>query len=184
MKDPDIRAVLRKTELRKYLSDPHSKVVEELRLSPASAQIDIAIINGAFHAYEIKSASDTLNRLPNQVECYSKIFDYITVVTEEKYKDKVLRLTPAWVGVSICLNNKLYRVRTAKRNRSTNGFYITQLLWRDELRLMLLKYNIKFKSYHRNWILSELLAANVNVKKLSESVREQLKCRANWKEGY
>jgi hypothetical protein len=181
MKDPEIRALLRRTILRKYLSDPDSKVVEELRLSPANAQVDIAIINGSLHAFEIKSGSDTLNRLPNQIKCYSRVFDYVTIVTEGSHLKKVVDIVPEWVGIAVCTDDQLEKTRNAKRNIDLNPFYIAQLLWRDEMKSLLLDNGVAFRSHHRNWILSELLAAEIETSKLSRCVRDKLKRRINWK---
>lgn len=181
MKDPEIRQLLRRTTLRTYLSDPNSRVVEELRLSPAKAQVDIAIINGAFHAYEIKSASDTLRRLPDQIDSYRKIFDFVTVVTEGKYEREILRLAPSWVGISICSKDYLHLIRKPQRNQYIEGFYIAQLLWRDEIKSLLLENKISYRSSLRNWLLCELLAETIAAKQLSKMVREKLRKRLSWK---
>lgn len=183
MKDPDIRNVLRQTVLSEYIADPHSKVVEELRLSPANARVDIAVINGAFHAFEIKSASDTLGRLKNQIKCYTHVFDYITVVTEEKYVRKIIASTPPFIGVSICSENELHVRRPVQINKRTKGFYIAQLLWREEIKALLTEHRIPFRSHIRNWTLCELLAENIDTQKLSDAVRKKLKARPNWKVG-
>jgi hypothetical protein len=38
------------------------------------------VINGALHAFEIKSDSDTLDRLPSQIQAYQGVFEYLTLV--------------------------------------------------------------------------------------------------------
>src|SRR4051812_8660839 len=133
MKDPNIREILKQTELLKYATDPHSKVVEELKLPVAKAIVDIAVINGHFHGYEIKSASDTLQRLPSQLIAYSKVFDYLTVVTEVKYHERILDIIPDWVGLSVCSDKAGQKpitiIKKAKRNYNREGFYIAKLLW-------------------------------------------------------
>lgn len=185
MKDPCIRQILRNTELKHFLEDNSSKVVEELSLPVAKARIDVAVINGAFHGYEIKSASDTLQRLPSQMEAYSKVFDYLSVVTEAKYSKKILEIVPKWVGLIVCDEKKgiksIKHLRKAKLNKSKQSFFIAKLLWRDELMDSLTEHQIPFRKKDRNWILCETLSTNLDVISISSIVREKLKKRINWK---
>ena len=57
VKDLHIREILRETELLEYLQDPHSKVVEEMKLSVAKARIDIAVLNGCIRAVQGDAAT-------------------------------------------------------------------------------------------------------------------------------
>jgi hypothetical protein len=190
MKDPAIRLILKETELSNFINDPHSKVVHELKLPVAKAIIDIAVINGSLHGYEIKSSSDTLQRLPNQLIAYSYIFDYITVVTERKYCDKIIELVPDWVGVAICSDKVCSKgfevIKPSSLNLNKKGFYVAKLLWRDELVEILEEQQIVFRKKSRNWTLCEILSDNLELSKLSDIVREKLKQRSDWKikEGY
>ena len=99
MRDFEIRTHLKTSILKKYYSDINSKVVEELNLPVAKARIDLAVINGYLHGFEIKSASDTLQRLPSQLIAYSKVFDYLSIITEDKYHHKVINILPDWKSV-------------------------------------------------------------------------------------
>lgn len=182
MKDPIIREYLRKSALAEYLIDPNSKVVEELKLPVAKARIDIAVINGHMHGYEIKSASDTLLRLPAQIEAYEKVFDFLSVVTEYKHADKLASILPHWVNLLICHSDgSLETLKEGRFNHNKNGFYIAKLLWRDEIINILKDYNIPYHSKDRNWILCEHLSENIDTEELSQIVREKLKIRQSWK---
>lgn len=73
MGDSEVRdAVLSKLD-RQYFGDRHTRIVEEMGIWSGSVRIDIAVINGQLHGYELKSARDTLQRLPTQAELYSKV---------------------------------------------------------------------------------------------------------------
>jgi hypothetical protein len=185
MKDPCIRELLKETELKHYFDDFDSKVVEELNLPVAKARIDIAVINGSLHGYEIKSAADTLKRLPSQIEAYTKVFDYLSIVTEGKYGTKILDFVPEWIGVILCQENKgiktITELRKPTKNVSKEGIYIAKLLWREELIECLNQYNLKFRKKDRNWLLCEVLSTNLEIDLLSTIVREKLKARNNWK---
>ena len=183
MKDFQIRQLLNRTELLKYHNDNESRVVEELDIVVAKARIDIAVINGSFHGYEIKGASDTLLRLPNQLIAYSYIFDYLTIITEEKYHKKVQDLVPDWVAVYTCSkkSDQLVIKKEGSLNPHKNGFHLAQLLWREELFQVLDEFKIQYKKKYRNWILCEILSIHFDVNHLSDVVRTILKNRQNWK---
>lgn len=185
MRDPCIRQILRETELTKFLHDGNSKVVEEFTLPVAKARVDIAVINGALHAYEIKSAADTLARLPSQIESYLKVFDYISVVTEKKHFERILTILPESVGLIVCDENsdaKSYHIRKPQLNKAKESFYIAKLLWRDELTECLNKFQIPYKTKDRNWLLCENLSNKLDIDSISDIVREKIKLRSNWKE--
>ncbi|OYD41175.1 sce7726 family protein [Sphingobacterium cellulitidis] len=185
MKDPEIRQVFKNIELKKYLNDSNCKVIDELDLSVAKARIDIAVLNGSMYGYEIKSASDTLNRLQSQVDAYSKIFDYLSIITEEKYIKKIQSTIPNWIGIYLCEeeSNKctIKRIRAPKKNKLKEGFYLAKLLWREELIDCLNIYNIPFNKKDRNWILCEIISNNLNIDTLSDYVRESIKLRSKWR---
>lgn len=182
MKDSCIRQLLKEKELAFYINDSKSKVVDELSLPVAKARIDLAVINGALHGYEIKSASDTLQRLPAQIEAYSKVFDYLSIVTEKKYSKKILNFVPSWIGLIECNDKKdLKTLRKPKLNKNKESFFIAKLLWREELINILTEHQIPFKKKDRNWILCEILSSNLEIEFLSQIVRENLRKRKEWK---
>ena len=69
-----------------YLGGHHSLqdslLTDELR--SGSSRADVVILNGTSTVYEVKSAYDSLERLPSQLADYRKVFDNIVVVTTQK----------------------------------------------------------------------------------------------------
>lgn len=184
MRDFDIRLALKTTALKKFYCDD-SVIVEELSLPTAGCRIDIAVVNGAFHGYEIKSASDTLKRLETQISGYTKIFDFLTILTEEKHLKKVETIVPEWVGLESFKHSsngiEHSIVRASKSNISTEGFYLAKLLRKDELQAVCLEFEISFNQKLRSWTLCEILADNIETQILSTIVRAKLKQRLDWK---
>jgi len=134
------------------------------------------------HGFEIKSAQDTLNRIPNQLQAYTKVFDYVSVVTEDKYTLKLEKILPFWVGIFTCTNDGLViEFRKALLNENVEGFYLAKMLWREELLQILKEHQIKHRKADRNWLLCESLSNNLTVGLLSGIVRQKLKQRLNWK---
>src|SRR5882724_5773501 len=100
MRDRDIRLGLHR-ELerahRRYASE--TLFIDELGLCQGNARIDLAVVNGSLSGYEIKSERDTLQRLPHQVEVYSRALDYVTIVASNSHIAKTIDLIPEWWGV-------------------------------------------------------------------------------------
>lgn len=184
MRDVDIRLELKNTLLKKHYTCKDTKVVNELPVGYGDAIIDIAVINGSLHGYEIKSEYDTLNRLPRQIASYSKTFDFVTIVTAAKHLNHLIPILPNWCGIVLVNNNKkrgLSKYRPSKKNPSIDNFSVAQLLWKDELldTLSTLGFKgIKSKSKPMLWAL---LANSITQKELSNIVREKMKIRPNWK---
>ena len=82
MRDRDVRQAL--TENLRALHDgaPDTHIRHELGLEHGQVFVDVVVINGELHGYELKSDSDTLDRLPRQVQAYSAVLDKATLVVE------------------------------------------------------------------------------------------------------
>lgn len=91
-------------------------LISELRAN--SSKADVVILNGTSCVYEIKTELDSLNRLPSQLDDYSKIFDKIYVVTHEKFLGILEESLNCNIGI-ICLSEKyqLSEKRPAMSNK-------------------------------------------------------------------
>ena len=186
--DPDIRKVLYRKFLmtKEFLLDSSTLVINEFDVCRGISRVDIAVINGKMHGYEIKSEQDTLERLPMQMDSYNKVFDKMTIVTGEKHLDKVTDIIPEWWGIYYITENKnklvLKKKRSAKINRNIDILEVAQLLWRDELIKLLNSYDITkgLKSKTR-LALSKLVSEKIPPKDVKDFVKNQLKLRTDWR---
>jgi hypothetical protein len=184
MNDFDIRLAMKMTTLSDFYLDD-SIIVEELSLPSTGSRIDIAVINGALRGYEIKSSCDTLVRLKKQIVGYTKVFDYLSIVTEEKYLKKIMAISPDWIDV-LCLTTldnhpSMITARNGYLNAHREGFYIAKMLRKEEMQALLNEYGILYKKSSRAWTLSEILAETLDIDDLAYSVRLKLKHRTDWK---
>jgi hypothetical protein len=185
--DSDIRELLivKFLNTKEYTLDSTTKIIHEMDVCSGLSRIDIAVINGKIHGYEIKSNQDTLERLPSQIESYNKIFDTMTLVTGVNHVEKAMQIIPDWWGVYYVSSDKkpvLRRKRQHKLNTTVDIFQLTQLLWKDEM-INLLEYeNIKkgIKSKSR-FALGELIVSSIEVNKIKKYVRNTLKTRESWR---
>ncbi|MBW2623773.1 MAG: sce7726 family protein, partial [Deltaproteobacteria bacterium] len=146
MNDSDIRAVLLTNFGQEYGNDPNTMIVEELGLCQGEARVDVAVINGSIHGFEIKSDQDTLKRLPGQMNIYNRSLDFVTLVVGGRHLTKSLEIIPKWWGV-ICVqqrNKKLIMddIRPHKANPSPDPEAIVQLIWRNEALEVLRRRNL------------------------------------------
>src|SRR5437870_1316464 len=97
MRDLDVRRRL-KRDLIKRLEDD-DVILDELGVCQGIVRADVVLVNGNLHAFEIKSASDTLQRLNSQMIAYNRVFENVTIVTSGNHLVGVLDAVLHWWGV-------------------------------------------------------------------------------------
>lgn len=97
MRDVDVRDALHRRLAHERAGDDSTFVLDELGLCQ-QVRVDVAVINGRMSGYELKSERDTLRRLPAQIDVYSRVLDFATLVVAQKHHDHALPLLPDWWG--------------------------------------------------------------------------------------
>jgi hypothetical protein len=184
LSDKDIRTKLNE-ELRAF-APKKSVIINEYGVW--NNRIDVALIENCLVGYEIKSDKDTLIRLPQQVDLYNKVFDYVSIVCTEKYITRIMLSVPAWYGiievyqdfVEICLKT----IRTPIRNPNLNAEYLAGLLWRDESLVLLDKYSSEHGLKNkRKDLMHDKLCSLLSIRELHKEVINTLKQR-DWSGRY
>lgn len=185
--DLAIRQVLKVNLEQKHRHDPTVRVLDELGVNHGSARVDIAVVNGVLHGYEIKSDLDTLFRLPMQIEAYNDVFDKVTIVVGINHVHEALGLIPDWWGVALVRHNSegdlyLSNIREADKNPSVDSVAIARLLWREEALAILESIDAArgVKTKTRS-VVYERLASSLDQLTLRQKVRETLFFRPNWR---
>lgn len=181
MRDVDIRAALVDDLRRQFAGD---KIVNEMGLCLGATRVDVAVVNGALHGYEIKSDRDTLARLPAQIDLYSKVLDYSTIVCGARYVDKIRDIVPpGWGIIEVSAGEAgeitIARRRRARRSGMCDPIAIAQLLWRDEAAAALAARGERVLRRETRWNLWDRLA-QWPLPELQLTVRTQLKVRPRW----
>ena len=186
VKDTDIRPVLLEFLNVRHASERDSLIIEEFGLCQGDARVDVAVVNGSLNGYEIKSESDTLNRLPRQQDIYNKIFDSVTLVISKKHLKKAVKAIPKWWGLSEAkIDNRemmIQEVRPPGINKDSDSSYLVQLLWRDEA-LEALKERGLHKgvmSKPRDILWNRLIEC-LSFDELKAEIRKRIKIRQNWR---
>jgi len=179
-RDPDIRSVLM-YELGQRFSDPsHDLILQEFGCN--TARIDVAVVNGSLHGFEIKSDSDSLARLDGQIEQYGRVFDFVTLICGRKLFSAARELVPKWWGLRMARveNGKvvLSEIRRPKQNKSQDKAALARMLWKDEALRCLRKNGCKTATAKNSaeQIWNEA-AALLEVKTLADEARLAIKAR-------
>ncbi len=191
--DKIIRAALRNIldkDQEEYRSENErpAEIFEELGVRHGTARIDIAVINGVMHGYEIKSDRDTLSRLPEQMNEFNDVFDKLTLVVGKRHLYNAINIVPDWWGVIVAkidANHEIFfqTIREAETNQDQIGVSIARLLWKEEA-LQILEERSKAKgvrSKPREFIYQRL-ADVLDTDTLKEKVRNALLIsRGDWR---
>jgi hypothetical protein len=186
--DKEIRLALHEKRLRAYREAPDTIVVDELGLSHARVRIDIAVINGCVHGYEIKSSQDTLDRLPTQLALYGQCLERLTLVCAPRHTDRIEKIVPQWCGILEAKKGKrggmrFSTVRRPRANPEIDVIQLAHLLWRPEAAELLARHGASRKVQNKSRKeLYESLAELMNVRELTVAIREFMKSRRAWRD--
>lgn len=187
MHDRDVRAALMSELFRLHGSDPEALILHEFAVNCGAVRVDLAVVNGSLDGFEIKSATDTLRRLPFQADAYSRVLEFVTIIAAANHVEQVLSIVPEWWAVSIAESAggavRIFPLRDGQRNVGFHPLEIARLLWRDEALKLLHARSLEkgLLSRPRSEIF-EALAGAVSPDELLHEVRSALKRRTNWRD--
>ena len=166
--DRSIRSHLRWRLERATADLEATAVVDELSVCSGIARVDLAVLNGALHGFEIKSERDTLARLHSQSQFFSEVVDYMTLVVVDRFVPEATAIV------------HFDTIRDCAPNPHVSVLPFLEFLWRDEAYNLALETGVasglkaasKSKLYRR-------LAERVPWKVLHHSVLDKLRTRVS-----
>lgn len=191
MREADVREAVRARIARDVGGLGPARVIEELGLCQAEVRVDIAVIDRRITGWEIKSAADTLTRLPAQAAVYNRVFDRMWLAADQRHLTRAATLVPSWWGLAVIevaepSRCKLKTVRPSRLNREVDLRSLVQLLWRDEaydeLVQLGLADGLRRATRTELWAaLAEASPRHISRTGLQARVRARLKARAGWR---
>lgn len=143
--DPEIRAALISRLRAEHERDDGVLLVEELGLCRGEVFVDVTLVNGSLHGYEIKSDRDSLRRLAHQALVYSAVLDRATLVVGEHHVEQAVDVVPDWWQVlvvhGISAGLELRELRPGGVNEHRQQRALVELLWLDEAVALLVARN-------------------------------------------
>lgn len=158
-------------------------VIEELSICNGASRADIVALYDFPHSFEIKSDIDRLDRLPSQVAFYDFTFKKNTVITTERFINKVLAIVPVHWGVTLAFAKqdteiRFKHVKKPTVNKNWAGDKALLTLWKQELIKLsdcLLSNNVP-KSLSREHI-AQILHSETRKNELQKAFFSQLEYR-------
>ena len=185
--DSEIREALHRKKLKRLHACGNTFVVDELGLAHAKVRVDVAVINGCVHGFEIKSALDTLDRLPNQLILYEECLGRLTVVCDEKHVRAVRKIVPSWCGILKAMKGRrgaidFRTIRRSQRNPHVQAERLAHLLWRAEAVELLMRFNAPQHVLRKpRKQLYKCLAELLTIEQITAFIREFMTARRDWR---
>lgn len=182
--DTNIRPALKSRLIVAHRGEPELVILDELGLRRGESRVDVALVNGIVHGYEIKSDRDSLRRLAGQVELYGKVLDRATLVVGGRHLDEAMKFLPKWWGVLHVETSprgpRFKNLRCAKQNPKRDARVLAELLWLDDAIRLLeqhgLDRGVRGKPRRVVW---DRICEHLDIDVISSAVRANLKARAN-----
>ncbi len=102
--------------LNKGVLGPGDVLINELTVDGMRNRTDLVLVNGSMHAIEIKTNSDSLNRLGEQIVAFKKHFDKLTVACGHRHLEKLKYDLPEDIGLWL-VDEKSRKVKVIRRGR-------------------------------------------------------------------
>lgn len=186
--DTDIRLALHAKRLRRVKAHPNTLVIDELGLAHSKSRIDVAVINGCIHGYEIKSAKDTLDRLNSQIDIYRLTLQKLTIVAAPKHVAGIMTRAPEWCGLIAAEQGprggiSFHMMRNAIANPDVDPIMMAHLLWRDEVIDLLSQLGFAPTELRRpRKHLYEMLCEAMTIREITASIRTFMVQRQAWRD--
>lgn len=168
---------IREALVRKLLqqkSRPRA-VLQELHVHNGKAIADVVTLHSEAHCYEIKGATDRIERIVVQGAYYNSAFRRITLVTTECKLRRALQFVPCFWGILVAIPDvhaiRFRHVRAARRNPHFQKQSAAMTLWKSEMLELVPEIGTERMPRRR---LAELIAKTRRELELSMSICDLL----------
>ena len=100
-------------------------------------RLDALLISNRITGFELKSAADSLVRLPRQVAAYNAVVERAVLVLAPRHLDSGLRLAPPWWGIWVAREHatgiRLQRLRAGTQNPAPDALALLTFVPRHTL---------------------------------------------------
>jgi hypothetical protein len=155
-----------------------AEAIYEFWVPRSNERADVALVGSNIDGFEIKTARDSLRRLPRQVDAYTRVFDRCHAVLAHRHIDAALEILPAWWGVLVVDEGLTFMtLRPAQPNLAVDSETLVRLLWRDEAFAALCELEPPPDRRAGRYRLWEMLLACLDAETLKTVVRQALLAR-------
>lgn len=166
-----------KDVLEAYLRATYSdtRIYREKKIG--SSICDMLAVTKRLVGFEIKSDLDNYERLERQIKAYDTFFDKNYIVVGKSHLKSAFNKVPTYWGI-ICIDEKHLSIeRNAKVNKKVSARHQLDMLWKIELKNILVKNNMPLYALNGKKFIADKIAENVPSNILSEQIAIELKSR-------
>ena len=172
MQDKDIRKIL-----IEYLKIKHKNYRIYQEKSIGSSVCDVMLVTDKLIGFEIKSDSDNYDRLKRQVDEYTNFFDANYIVVGSSHSGSIAEYVPDDWGILSVNQSDIRVIRAATINKKVNRRKQLSILWKIELKNILVKNSLPLYAQKERAFLAEKIYETVPSKLLGEQIAEELRMR-------
>ena len=169
MKDKEIRNIL-----IAYLKAKYNEIRIYQEKSIGSAICDVMAVTDKLIGFEIKSDGDNYQRLERQVEFYDKFFDENYIVVSKRYIESVNMKVPKHWGIIYIDENGINVSRKASDNANVSRRRQLTVLWKLELKNLLIKNNLPLYAQQEKGYISDKISQQVDHAILGKQIAYEL----------
>lgn len=170
-----------KVEFIKWLLDNESDIVlgNEVLFSTNQRRADLLMIkNNCTYAFEIKSESDKIQKLKEQLDDYCSTFDYTIILIPPKYLKQLSTSINNRIGLYVIDADGIKKIQSPKKQPLKNIETINLLEFLDK-RYLLKLLNQKGLSKHSVYDLRIMALNNLSKKNIKQASTDFLNERYN-----
>lgn len=157
-----------------YIKATYSEVRIFQEKSIGGSICDIMAVTNQLIGYEIKSDFDNYSRLGRQIEAYNNFFDENYIVVGDTHIKSVKEKVPGEWGIIRVSDSTVKIERTARQNSKVSRKRQLSILWKLELKNLLVKNHLPMYAQHDKAFIIDKLAKNVYRELLKEQIAEEL----------
>lgn len=154
-----------KLKLIEWLIDNYKTDIvigSEVLYSPMTRRADLVMIHDKYsYAFEIKSDCDTVKLLNEQIEDYSKTFDFTFVVTTKTHLHEVEKRVPKNIGILVS-GDRIFQRRKASQIKRLNKRFLAEFLDKKTL----IKCTGNIMKNHSIYDLRDLVSQKLDIKEI------------------
>lgn len=166
-----------KNILTEYIKATSVQVRIYQEKSIGSSICDVMAVTDRLVGYEIKSDLDNYVRLQDQIKSYSLFFDENYLVVGERHVHSAAERIPDIWGILCVTDRDIRMIRKAKNNRSVSRRKQLSVLWKLELKNLLVKNGMPAYAQREKGYIADRIAACVDGTILGKQIAEELLCR-------
>lgn len=160
-----------KLSLIQYLlrTDKYNSIIAtEVPINQTQNIVDVLQISTTVSsAFEIKSDRDNFSRLDKQIQSYSSVFNYVSVVISENNYKAVLPLIPKKIGIMLIKESDIIVKRKPSEIKKLSKDALAKIIWKNNLlKIMSSKFTTHQLKGLSDYELRKLLIKYYNLKEI------------------